>query len=404
MQKKIIALAVAGLMSGAAFAQTNVTISGSIFMGYDANKTTGTAATAAFGTVNRFTDHSSNLNINGTEDLGGGMKAIFQIDTRFGLDQAGGTWAGGNSWVGLSGNWGSLRAGKNDLHYNELAGGIGAMRVRSLQSLLGHGIMSEVNGQAITPRTRANNVLMYNTPNMSGFEAMLAASTNVYGAEGAQTANGSKGAAWNLTAKYANGPLNAGYSYWQQNEEGGNGAAATAAGAAVTACQTAFAAGAGVTAAQSAACLNGLAGLVPTAADQRSNRLWARYAFPMGLSVGLGWDSSKYDNDATANTNWVKRNAWQLTGRYDMGANAFYLQYAKAGATSGAGAADSGSGAKAWLLGYDYALSKRTNVGLSYTTVKNDGANGTYDFFATPVATPGGAKSAQWHMGMSHSF
>ncbi|MCM2290448.1 MAG: porin, partial [Sulfuritalea sp.] len=157
------------------------------------------------------------------------------------------------------------------------------------------------------------------------------------------------------------------------------------------------------TTAQASACVNGIVGIVPTAADQRSNRLWARYAFPMGLSLGLGYDSSKYDNDATTNTNWVKRNAWQLTGQYAMGANQFYLQYAKAGKTSGAGAADDASGAKAWLLGYDYALSKRTNVGISYTEVKNENG-GTYDFFASPVGTPVGAKSAQWHLGMSHSF
>jgi predicted porin len=374
MQKKLIALAVAGLVSGGAFAQSNVTMSGGIFMGYDSNKTSGSAGTAGFGTVNRVTDHSSNLNINGSEDLGGGMKAVFQIDTRFGLDQTGGTWAGGNSWVGLSGNWGRVVAGKQDLHYNELAGGLGAMRVRSLQSLLGHGIMSEVNGVAITPRTRSNNAVVYNSPNMSGFAVQVAGSThagtNAAGtssAEGGQAADGSKGSAWNLTAKYANGPINAGYSYWQNNEEGGNGSAAN------------------------------------SMTDQRSNRIWGRYAFPMGLSLGLGWDSSKYDNDATANTNWVKRNAWQATGQYTMGANAFYLQYAKAGKTSGAGAADDSSGAKAWMLGYDYALSKRTNVGISYTEVKNENG-GTYDFFASPVATPVGAKSAQWHLGMSHSF
>ena len=371
MQKKIIALAVAGLMSGAAFAQSNVTISGNVFMGYDSNKTSGGTATTGFGTVNRVTDHSSNLNFNGSEELGGGMKAVFQIDTRFGLDTTGSPWSGGNSWAGLSGNWGRLVAGKNDLHYNELAGGIGAMRVRSLQSLLGHGIMSEVNGVAITPRTRSNNVIMYDSPTMSGFDIKVAASTAPFAAaEGGQAADGSRGSAWNFVAKYANGPINAGYSYWQNNEEGGNGATAGTA-----------------------------------ASDQRSNRIWGRYTMSNGLALGLGYDSSKYDNDVTANTNWVKRNAWQATGQYTMAAHAFYLQYAKAGNTSGAGAADSGSGAKAWMLGWDYALSKRTNVGVSYTEVKNDSTAGTYDFFATPVATAGvGNKSAQWHLGMSHSF
>ncbi len=378
MQKKIIALAIAGLVSGAAFAQSNVTLSGNIFMGYDSNKST---VTAGNGTVNRITDHSSNLNFAGSEDLGGGMKAVFVIDSRFGMEQTGGLWAGGNSHVGLTGNWGAVRMGKQDLHYNELAGGLGAMRVRSLQSLIGHGLMSEVNGVGIAARTRSNNVVWYTSPTMSGFAAQLAYSTQpmagvaaaagavTSGAEGGQAADASKNGAVNLTLKYANGPINAGYSYWRHNEEGGDGATALAG-------QTA----------------------------QRSDRIWGRYAFPMGLSVGLGWDSSKYDSTLAVTENWVKRTAWQLTTQYTMGANQFYLQYAKAGNTSGAGAADTSSGAKVWLLGYDYALSKRTNIGVSYTDLKNDGANGTYDFFAPAAPTAASAKSTQWHLGLSHSF
>jgi len=368
MQKKLVALAVAGLVSGGALAQSNVAISGGIYMGFDQNKTSGTAGTAGFGTVNRVTDHSSNLNINGSEDLGSGMKAVFQIDTRFGLDQPGGTWAGGNSFVGLSGNWGRLVAGKHDLHYNELASGLGEPRIRSTQSRLGHGMMSEVNGVAITSRSRSNNVVMYNSPNMSGFSAQLAGSTAAFAAaEGGQAADGSKGSAWNATLKYANGPFNAGYSYWQNNEEGGNGATAGTA-----------------------------------ASDQRANRIWARYALPIGLSLGLGYDSSKYDRDITANTIWVKRNAWLLTGQYSFGPSAVYLQYARVGNTSGA-VVDADTGAHGWMLAYDYALSKRTAIGASWTEVNNKTA-GTYDFASTPVATPVGAKSRQLHLGMSHKF
>ncbi|MCM2289210.1 MAG: porin, partial [Sulfuritalea sp.] len=156
------------------------------------------------------------------------------------------------------------------------------------------------------------------------------------------------------------------------------------------------------TTAQASACVNGIVGIVPTAADQRSNRLWARYAFPMGLSLGLGYDSSKYDRDITANTIWVKRNAWLLTGQYSFGPSAVYLQYARAGNTSGA-AVDADTGAHGWMLAYDYALSKRTAIGVSWTEVNNKTA-GTYDFASTPVATPVGAKSRQVHLGMSHKF
>jgi predicted porin len=368
MQKKLIALAVASLMSGAAFAQSNVTISGNIFMGYDSNSTSGVVTTAGFGTVNRVSDHSSSIVFAGTEDLGGGMKAVFQIDSRPGFDFTGGTWAGGNTHVGLTGNWGGFRMGKQDMHYHELGVGLGTMRVRSLQSMIGAGMMSEVNGVAITPRTRANNFMWYNSPNMSGFNVMAGVSTSAFATEGVQTVDGSRGFTWTGTAKYANGPFNMGYSHWAHNEEGGNGATAGTVGS-----------------------------------DQRSNRLWARYAFAMGLELGLGYDSSKYDSDATNSTNFVKRNAYQLAGKYSTGANAFYLQYASAGNTSGAGLADTGSGAHTWLLGYDYALSKRTNVGISYTHLRNK-QNGTYDFFQSPVGTTAGARSTQLHLGMSHSF
>ena len=46
MQKKVIALAVAGLMSGAAFAQSNVTISGRVDVGFSASSISGTNGAA----------------------------------------------------------------------------------------------------------------------------------------------------------------------------------------------------------------------------------------------------------------------------------------------------------------------------------------------------------------------
>jgi predicted porin len=90
-----------------------------------------------------------------------------------------------------------------------------------------------------------------------------------------------------------------------------------------------------------------------------------------------------------------------------MGAHAFYAQYAKAGSTSGA----NDSGAKQWMLGYDYGLSKRTSVGVYYTAVNND-TGGLNNMFATSALgatrvtniTNAGADSKQLYAGVAHTF
>jgi predicted porin len=87
MQKKIVALAVAGL-STAAFAQTNVTIYGVAdvsVQGISASQ--GKAVTDASGNVMALQSNSSLLGFKGSEDLGNGIKALFQAET--GLDLVG---------------------------------------------------------------------------------------------------------------------------------------------------------------------------------------------------------------------------------------------------------------------------------------------------------------------------
>lgn len=84
MQKKVIALAVAGLVSGAAFAQTSVTLSGTVDFGYNFGKAkwdmTGYNASHKFANF-RGGDargmSSSRLNIDVKEQLGSGLKAGF---------------------------------------------------------------------------------------------------------------------------------------------------------------------------------------------------------------------------------------------------------------------------------------------------------------------------------------
>lgn len=125
MKKIILAVAVAAAC-GAVHAQTNVTMYGLLDTAVDYN----TNADAA--------GHSrtwmpslgggmfpSRIGFRGTEDLGGGLKAIFTLETGIYTDS--GTTGQGNrlfgrqAWVGLAGSWGQVTLGRNyNMLYNSM--------------------------------------------------------------------------------------------------------------------------------------------------------------------------------------------------------------------------------------------------------------------------------------------
>ncbi|MDA8261174.1 MAG: porin [Betaproteobacteria bacterium] len=370
MQKKLIALAVAGLVSGGAFAQTNVTVSGLVRMSLEQYKLSSVPAGFDASAENRVSDQSSMLVFSGREDLGGGMYAGFNIDTRFGGD-LGGFAASGNTNIHLGGNWGRVAMGRQDLHYGSA---LESYKAYTLQNILGNGIFSQIAGNSIANATRTPNVIVYDSPNMSGFSARIAASTSFRATEGtgvrlAGANDPGKGSAQNVALNYANGPIKAGYSYWRATNEGGKGA-------------------------------------TPATADQRGDTLQFGYTFPMGVAVGLGWNKSK----AETTLGDVSRTAWLLPISYTFGANQVAFTYARANNLSGslaAGATD--TGASAYTLAFGHSLSKRTNVGVAYTKLDNK-RNATYDLFGiganggTSTAAFAGADVSQLSLNMNHSF
>ena len=90
MQKKLIALAIAGLgFTGAAFAQTNVTLYGVVDASVDITDSGDASGATTSSSGQRTTKISSNVSrigFKGTEDLGDGLKAIFQLETAFNAD------------------------------------------------------------------------------------------------------------------------------------------------------------------------------------------------------------------------------------------------------------------------------------------------------------------------------
>jgi predicted porin len=389
MQKKLIALAIAGLMSGAAFAQSTVTISGLIRMSAEQYKLSNVGAANASGTENRVSDQSSMVVFTVKEDLGGGMYAGAVLDNRWGPDNGAATSAGGNSNINIGGNWGRIAMGRQDLHYGTA---IESYKAYTLQNILSNGIFSQVWGYSIANATRTPNVIMYDSPTMSGFSARVALSSNWTGNEGRGTSaagvsNPSSGSATNIALNYANGPIKAGYSYWNATAEGGK--AVGTVGAATTTAQGAL-----------------------SAHDQRGDTLQFGYTLPMGLSIGLGWNKSK----VTWSDVSLDRSAWVLPISYSFGASQVAFTYAKAndlkGTAGGITATLDSTGASAYTLAFGHSLSKRTNIGVSYTKLDNK-TNGAYNMFglaangATPVGatnTATGADASQFAVNMNHSF
>src|SRR5258706_3543511 len=84
MNKKLIAVAVAGAcVAPAAMAQTAnpVTLYGRVHVTFESVEQSGPTAATTLVRRNRVSDQASLLGVRGTEDLGGGLKAFFQLGT-----------------------------------------------------------------------------------------------------------------------------------------------------------------------------------------------------------------------------------------------------------------------------------------------------------------------------------
>jgi predicted porin len=229
MQKKLIALAVAGLASTAAFAQTNVQIYGSIDYGYsyrfDARNPVPGGSSNGYNSASQFNGGQSagnRLGFKGTEDLGNGLKAVFLLEQGFNIDTSNGGASTDNAnsltftrqaYVGLTGNFGTAVGGRlYTPHYTFVSSldPFAAGTVGRYNNVFG-GTAGDAGASLFDP-VRVNNAIAYISPSFGGFTVTGAYSNNA-------TANDSTVSnAWNNTVyavlgQYANGPINAGLGY-----------------------------------------------------------------------------------------------------------------------------------------------------------------------------------------------
>ncbi|HXN16110.1 MAG TPA: porin [Usitatibacter sp.] len=321
MNKKLIALAVAGAcVAPAAMAQTAnpVTLYGRVYVTFENVEAKDGAAPIS--RRNRVTDNASLLGVRGTEDLGGGLKAFFQLETGFNPAQVQATYATRNSGVGLQGPWGSVLIGRWDVPIKStslVVDPYGDLTIGGFTAgMQGSGVFAAQQGQF---DRRDPSVVQYWSPEFAGFAVRAS-----YMANSGKTATlnpRSNGA----SVTYTGGPVYVGYAYHE---------------------------------------LKDMAFGPFTLNKQTSNAVFGSFIFGP-IKVGAMYQENKRDT-------FTKQKAWMGNVTYTMGNNQFIYQYtnAKDGAINGSLFVQ--PDCKVNALGYQYNFTRRTFFIGQYAKVENN--------------------------------
>lgn len=189
----LLALACAGV--GTAHAQSSVTIYGIVDSGftYTSNQGGKSAFQATAGN-----QQGSRWGFKGTEDLGGGLRAIFRLengfDTYSGALKQGGRLFGRGAWVGLdSDRWGTITAGRQFNPVQDYLSNDGVGAYTQFGNIL-------FDNDDLNNTFRSDNSVKYATPRIKGLqaEALYAFSNDT---------SFKNNRSWSVGAQYLNGPV-----------------------------------------------------------------------------------------------------------------------------------------------------------------------------------------------------
>lgn len=359
MNKKLIALAVAGAcVAPAAMAQTAnpVTLYGRVYVTFESVEAKGGPSTAApVPRRERVEDQSSLLGVRGTEDLGGGLKAFFQLETAFRPDSNNTTFAARNSAVGLQGGFGSILMGRWDMPWKAATIAIdpyGDLTIGGITGVLSDGGNFD---------RRDQNVVQYWTPTIAGFAARLAITSN----ENKTTSANPRDYGANIT--YTGGPAYAFVAYEKHKDQlGGNGGAVGSAASNIVA-----------------------------GSEEKG---WAAGgSFSFG-PVKLGAQYQKIDK-----TNRKDQKGWMGNIVYTMGNHQFIYQYMQA-KDGGLNTAAEQQDCREHAPGYQYNFTKRTFVLAQYSHIDNKNNASSCNFGANRLGITAGQDPRGWSLGIRHVF
>ena len=226
MKKTLVAAALLGAFAGVAQAQTAVQIYGNI----DVGMVKRTDQTLAIGKR-----ASNTLGFKGTEDLGNGLKALFQVEMRYEPDTGTNENNGrplfqGQTRVGLQGDFGMVRLGRGLTPFQEIVGSFEPWHGLPTQagfytdiSVAGFNSAPLDVGGSGPNNNRVSNAIFYNSPVANGFqvnaswaskEATGGGVTGI-GAGAATYAAGAQASAnpFSIAGTYNNGPAAAMLAY-----------------------------------------------------------------------------------------------------------------------------------------------------------------------------------------------
>jgi len=358
MKKSLVALAVLAA-SGAAMAQSSVTLYGWIdtYLASSSIENKGNTAIPSVSTT-QLSAGSVNGNrwgLKGTEDLGGGLSAVFDLQSGFASDtgaaQQGGLLFGRQAVVGLQGGFGKLVVGRvilpfygnegmNDVMMNSsLSAQSNVMRTANNWSKSLAFESSSLGAYAL----RGNNAFRYDTPNMSGFVGTAAYSMTEKTQSTCPQCNSANPEVTSLSLVYSQGPISGVLAYQIEKpyQPNGVGAAATDYAGTTAADRNflrlsgqydfgAIIAKAGYGRADNVNFMQG--------ANTNEYQIGLDYKASPVLTLSGGMASSK--DDATAASVEIKRTAYTLGGKYSLSNRTFLYGGYEAGKAEKAGSPD----------------------------------------------------------------
>lgn len=162
MKKTLIALTLAALPVAS---MADVILYGQIKAGVEVSKTKVKSGgdTNKNYTETKIADFGSRIGFKGQENIGSDLNAIWQVENNVSV-AGGGTWAGRDSFIGLEGNFGKVRAGRLSTPLKEIAdGAINPWEYDN--NALGLGVYARTGKRVVSAR--------YDTPVVAGFSGTL---------------------------------------------------------------------------------------------------------------------------------------------------------------------------------------------------------------------------------------
>ncbi|WP_457330486.1 porin [Rhizobacter sp. P5_C2] len=351
MKKSLLVLAALGAFAGAASAQSSVTLFGIV----DVNARYTKNGDSKIKSLSTDGLNSSRLGFRGVEDLGGGLKAGFWLETSFAADSGnGGTTSNGTnrfwhrrSTVSLLGNFGEIRAGRElTATYTGFAD-YDVMGTNGVGDVGHFNAPSTVGATLVDTATRSDNMVSYYTPALGGFYARASVAAGE-GTPGKKHVAGRVG--------YAAGPLDVSGSY-------------------------------GTTDAN--------------AAEDKYKKGNVGASYDFGVVKVMGFVSQAKFLDA-------KQNVVQAGVSVPFGPTTLRANYVRVDAKGKIGATSiDADDANQFSLGAIYDLSKRTALYTSYAQIKNKGAAKFAVAGGSATSLPNiaaGQKSQGFEAGIRHSF